>query len=269
MKRVLFITGASRGIGRAIALKFAAEEQACIVIAAKTSDPHPTLEGTIHTVAEEVEKLGGSALPIVVDVRDETQIINAIEQTITTFGQLDVLINNASAISLTDTVHTPMKKYDLMQAVNVRATFACSQAAIPFLKQSQNGHILTLSPPLNLDPKWLAPHLAYTMSKYGMSMCTLGLAKELESDNVSVNSLWPRTSIATDAIRVNFPEQVYKMSRKPDIVADAAYWILNQPPKKLTGQLLVDEDVLRKSGINDFSVYAIDPSVEPFQDLFL
>jgi citronellol/citronellal dehydrogenase len=268
MTKVLFITGASRGIGRAIAHKFA-REKACIVIAAKTDSPHPKLAGTIHSVAKEIEQLGGQALPLVVDVRDEELIHQALAKTIATFGKLDILVNNASAISLTDTLATPMKRYDLMQAVNVRATFACSQAAIVYLKKSENPHILTLSPPLTIDAKWFAPHLAYTISKYGMSMCTLGLAEELRQYGIAVNSLWPRTTIATDAIRVNFPEIIYKSSRKPDIVADAAHWILTQPAKSLTGQFLIDEDVLAKAGVNDFSMYAIDPTFKPYPDLFL
>ncbi|MDI9818212.1 MULTISPECIES: NAD(P)-dependent oxidoreductase [unclassified Legionella] len=268
MTSVLFISGGSRGIGRAIAHRFA-REGACIAIAAKTDKPHPTLEGTIHTVAKEIEDLGGSALPLMVDVRDENQIHRAMEKTILTFGKLDILINNASAISLTDTLSTSMKRYDLMQAVNTRATFACSQAAIPHLKNTDNPHILTLSPPLTMDSKWFAPHLAYTISKYGMSMCTLGLSEELASYGIAVNSLWPRTTIATDAIRVNFPEAIYRASRKPEIMADAAYWILTQSAKSLTGQFLIDEEVLTKAGVKDFSVYAMDPTVEPFPDLFL
>lgn len=268
MNRVIFISGASRGIGRAIALKFA-REKACIAIAAKTAEPNPRLEGTIHSVAAEIESLGGHALPLHVDVRDEAQIQQAIEQTVAMFGHLDVLVNNASAISLTDTINTPMKKYDLMQAVNARATFACSQAAIPHLKRSENPHILTLSPPLSIDNRWFAPHLAYTISKFGMSMCTLGLAAELREFGIAVNSLWPKTTIATDAIRVHFPEAIYRASRTPEIVADAAHWILNQQATDLTGQFLIDEDVLVNSGIVDFSRYAIDPEIKPYQDLFL
>lgn len=268
MTKVLFITGASRGIGRMIAHKFA-REKASIVIAAKTDTPHPKLEGTIYSVAKEVEQLGGRALPLVVDVRDEEQIHQAMEKTIASFGKLDILINNASAISLTDTLSTSMKRYDLMQSVNTRATFACSQAAIPHLKKSENPHILTLSPPLTMKSKWFAPHLAYTISKFGMSMCTLGHAEELKPYGIAVNSLWPRTTIATDAIRVNFPQAIYKASRKPEIVADAAYWILTQPAKSVTGQFFIDEEVLAKAGIDDFSVYAIEPTIEPFQDLFL
>ncbi len=268
MTKVLFITGASRGIGRAIAHRFA-REGACIAIAAKTDTPHPKLEGTIYTVAEEIEQLGGKALALKVDVRDEAQIQAAMDKTINTFGKLDVLINNASAIQLTDCIHTSMKSYDLMQAVNARATFACSQAAIPFLKNSDNPHILTLSPPLSMKAEWFGPHVAYTISKYGMSMCTLGLAAELKELGIAVNSLWPRTTIATDAIRVHFPSAIYQASRKPEIVADAAYWILNQPSRQCTGNFMIDEDILRDAGLSDFSQYAIDSNIEPFKDLFL
>lgn len=268
MSQVVFITGGSRGIGRAIAHKFA-KEKACIVIAAKTDSPNPKLAGTIHSVAAEIRELGGQALPLMVDVRDEAQIFSAMEKTISEFGQLDVLINNASAISLTDTVSTPMKRYDLMQAVNTRATFACAQAAIPHLKKSANPHILTLSPPLMTEPKWYGPHLAYTISKMGMSLCTLGLAEELKKWGIAANSLWPKTTIATDAIRVHFPDEIYKASRTPQIVADAAYWIINQSSKEVTGQFFVDEEVLKNSGIQDFSMYAIDPAIKPYPDLFL
>ncbi|KTD64060.1 SDR family oxidoreductase [Legionella spiritensis] len=268
MSKVLFISGASRGIGRAIAHKFA-RENAAIVVAAKTDTPHPKLAGTIHSVAAEIVALGGHALPLVVDVRDEQQITVAIEKTIAEFGQLDVLINNASAISLTDTLSTPMKRYDLMQAVNTRATFACSQAAIPYLEKSSNPHILTLSPPLSLEKKWYAEHLAYTISKMGMSLCTLGLAEELKSVGIGVNSLWPKTTIGTDAIRVHFPEDIYKASRKPEIVADAAFWILTQPSREVTGNFFIDEEVLRNAGQRDFSTYAIDPNRELYPDLFL
>ncbi|KGP63917.1 short-chain dehydrogenase [Legionella norrlandica] len=269
MSKVIFITGGSRGIGREIALKFAANDKANIVIAAKTAEPHPKLEGTIYSVAKEIEKLGGKALPLMVDVRDEQQIQKAITKTLETFGQLDVLVNNASAISLTDTLNTPMKRYDLMHGVNVRATFACSQAAIPYLLESDNPHILTLSPPLNMDKTWFAHHLAYTMSKYGMSMCTLGLAEEFKEAGIAVNSLWPKTTIATDAIRVHFPRELYMASRKPQIMADAAYWIVHQPSRSTTGNFFIDEDVLRQSGVTDFSVYAMDPNAQLYPDLFL
>jgi citronellol/citronellal dehydrogenase len=268
MSRVIFISGASRGIGRAIAHRFA-REKACIAIAAKTTTPHATLDGTIYTVAAEVEALGGQALPLILDVRDDEQIKRAMEETVAAFGHIDALVNNASAISLTDTLATPMKRYDLMQAVNTRATFACSQAALPYLIHSKNPHILTLSPPLTLESQWFAHHLAYTISKFGMSMCTLGLAAEFLEKGIAVNSLWPQTTIATDAVRVHFPEEIYLASRKPEIVADAAYWILNQPSTSLTGQFLIDETVLRHTGVEDFSKYAIDPAIPSQLDLFL
>lgn len=268
MSKVLFITGGSRGIGREIALKFA-KEKASIVIAAKTETPNPKLEGTIYSVAEEIRQLGGNALPLVVDVRDEMQIASAMEKTIAEFGKLDVLINNASAINLSDTLSTSMKRYDLMQSVNARATYACSQAAIPHLMKSDNPHILTLSPPLSFNEKWYAQHLAYTMSKFGMSMCTLGMAEEFKKAGIAINSLWPKTTIATDAIRVHFPDEIYRASRKPSIVADAAHWIIEQPSRSLTGQFLIDEEILIKAGIKDFSVYAVDPKIKPYPDLFL
>lgn len=268
MSKVIFITGASRGIGREIALKFA-KEKACIVIAAKTDAPNPKLGGTIHSVAEEIRQSGGQALPLVVDVRFEDQIASAIDKTIVEFGKLDVLVNNASAISLTDTLTTSMKRYDLMQSVNARATFACSQAAIPHLMKSANPHILTLSPPLSFNEQWYAKHLAYTMSKFGMSMCTLGMAEEFKDAGIAINSLWPKTTIATDAIRVNFPDAIYRASRKPAIVADAAHWIISQPSRSLTGQFFIDEEILINAGVSDFSVYAVDPKIKPFPDLFL
>jgi len=267
--RTIFITGASRGIGREIALRCAADG-ANIVIAAKTVEPHPKLKGTIHSVAEEVEKLGGKALPIHLDVRDDAEIAAAIEQTIQRFGGIDILINNASAINLTNTLETSAKRFDLMFGVNVRATFLCSQACIPHLAKSTNPHILTLSPPLNMNPRWFKDHLAYTMSKYGMSMCTLGLAEEFKAQGIAVNSLWPRTAIATAAIETFFPPEVLRASRKPRIMADAAYQIITSPSKTTTGNFFVDEDVLRKAGTVDFSQYAHDPSVsKPYIDLFL
>lgn len=268
MSQKLFITGASRGIGRQIALKFA-EHGASIAIVAKSDKPHPILEGTIHSVAEEVENAGGKALPISCDVRSEEQVKQAIDQTVAHFGGLDGLVNNASAISLTNTLDTDIKRYDLMQAINARATFMCSKFAIPHLKNSANPHILTLSPPLTMHPKWFGPHLAYTMSKYGMSMCTLGLADELKEVGIAANSLWPRTTIATDAIRVHFPEEIYQSSRKPAIVADAAYWIMTQPAKIITGHFFIDEEILRNEGVDDFKQYAINPSIDPYDDLFI
>jgi citronellol/citronellal dehydrogenase len=270
MGKVIFITGATRGIGRAIALKFA-KQGAMIAIAAKSESPHPTLAGTIHSVAEEIRAFGGQALPLRVDVRDEDAVKEAIETTVNHFGQdrLDILINNASAISLTNTSDTTMKRYDLMQAVNTRATFACAHFAIDFLKRSENPHILTLSPPLNLEPKWFGAHLGYTISKYGMSMCTLGLANELCEFNIAANSLWPKTTIATDAIKVHFPDEIYQASRHPKIVADAADWILSQNSQSCTGNFFIDEEVLKASGVIDFDQYAVNKDSKLYSDLFL
>ncbi len=267
-KKTIFITGSSRGIGRSIALR-CAKDGANIVIVAKTAEPHPKLPGTIYTVAEEVEKAGGKALPLMVDIRDEVAIQAAVQETVAKFGGIDILVNNASAISLTPTLETPMKRFDLMFGVNVRATFACSQACIPHLQRGNNPHILTLSPPLNMDGKWFKDNLAYTMSKYGMSECTLGLAAEFAKDGIAVNSLWPKTSIATAAIQYNFPEAIYQCSRKPEIVADAAYVILTSDSRTTTGKFFVDEDVLREAGITDFNQYAIDPSKRTYKDFFL
>jgi citronellol/citronellal dehydrogenase len=266
--RTLFITGASRGIGREIALR-AARDGANVVVAAKTSDPHPKLKGTIHSVAEEVVKAGGKALAIQLDVRDGAAVAEAVGRAAREFGGLDILVNNASAISLTPTEATAAKRFDLMMGVNVRATFLCSQAAIPHLRKSANPHILTLSPPLNMDPKWFAGHVAYTISKYGMSMCTLGMAEELRGDGIAVNSLWPRTTIATAAVAVNFPEAILKASRHAAIMADAAHVILTSDAKKNTGNFHIDEDVLKGAGTKDFARYAVTPGVPLFQDLFI
>ena len=266
--RTLFITGASRGIGREIALR-AARDGANVVVAAKTSDPHPKLEGTIHSVAEEVVKAGGKSLAIQLDVRDEAAVAEAVNRAAREFGGLDILVNNASAISLTPTAATPAKRLDLMLGVNVRATFLCSQAAIPHLKKSPNAHILTLSPPLNLDPKWFAGHVAYTISKYGMSMCTLGMAEELRGDGIAVNSLWPRTTIATAAVAVHFPEAILKASRHAAIMADAAHAILTSDARKNSGNFYIDEEVLTRRGMKDFERYAVTPGAPLFADLFL
>ena len=266
--RTLFITGASRGIGREIALR-AARDGANVVIAAKTAQPHPKLAGTIHTVAEEVRAAGGRALAIQLDVRDAEAIAAAVETAVREFGGLDILVNNASAISLTPTLATPARRYDLMMGVNVRATFLCSQAAIPHLARAANPHILTLSPPLNLDPEWFAGHVAYTMSKYGMSMCTLGMAAELAPQGIAVNSLWPRTTIATAAVEVHFPEAILKASRTAAIMADAAHLILTSEARTHTGRFHLDEDVLRHAGVTDFERYAVTPGVAPNRDLFV
>ncbi len=266
--KTIFITGASRGIGREIALKLASLG-ANIVITAKTAEPHPTLAGTIHSVAEEVREVGGNALAIQLDVRDEVQIQAAVQQAVDRFGGIDCLINNASAISLTPTLKTSMKRYDLMQSVNARATFACSQACLPFLLKAENPHILTLSPPLSLKPKWFKDHAAYTLSKYGMSLCTLGMAAEFKEQGVAINSLWPKTTIATAAIEVNFPKEIYQASRTPAIVADAALEILSQPSQEVSGHFFIDEEVLREAGVTDFSAYAINPAVPTYPDLYI
>jgi citronellol/citronellal dehydrogenase len=266
--KVVFITGASRGIGREIALR-CARDGAKVVIAAKTDKPHPSLEGTIHTVAKEVEDAGGQALAIQLDVRDEAAVYAAVAKTVETFGGIDILVNNASAIFISSTLNTPMKRYDLISSVNARATFLCSQACIPHLTNSANPHILNLSPPLNMKAKWFKDHLAYTMSKYGMSMCTLGMSEEFKSSGIAVNSLWPQTTIATAAIAVNFPKQILQASRKPEIMADAAYEILTSPSREVTGNFFIDEELLKTRGVKDFGHYAINPNVPLFDDLFL
>lgn len=266
--KVIFITGSSRGIGREIALK-AAADGAIIVVTGKTDKPNPKLPGTIFTVAEEIEKAGGQALPLVLDVREEAQIQSVVDEVIKQLGRIDILVNNASAIQLTSTVETPMRRFDLMFGVNVRATFACGQACIPHLAKAKNPHILTLSPPINLNPKWFKDHVAYTMSKYGMSMCTLGWAEELKSFGIAANSLWPRTTIATMAIKAHFPEPIWQASRHPIIMAEAAHWILTQDSREVTGNFFIDEDVLKKAGVTDFSSYALNPQAALFDDLFL
>ncbi len=266
-KRIL-ITGASRGIGEAIAMR-AARDGASIAVAAKSSVAHPKLPGTIHSVAKNIEAFGGKALPIKLDVREVDNIQQAVQKTVDEFGGIDILVNNASAIYLAPTLDTPMKRFDLMFNVNVRATFAVSQACLPHLLKSDNPHILNLAPPLNMDKKWFKDHCAYTMSKYGMSMCTLGMAAEFKDKGVAVNSLWPKTAIATAAIEVNFPPQILQASRKADIMADAAHIILTRNSKTCSGNFFIDEAVLQQEGIDDFSSYAINPEVELFHDFFL
>jgi citronellol/citronellal dehydrogenase len=265
--RTVFITGASRGIGRAIALR-AARDGARVVIVAKTAEPHPTLQGTIHSVADEVVRAGGQALPVAVDIRDEAAVGGAVAKAVETFGGIDVLVNNASAISLTGTLATPMKRYDLMQDVNTRATFLCSQACLPHLLRSSNPHILTISPPPNLAPRWFGPHLAYTLSKYGMSLCTIGFAAEFGDRGVAANSLWPATTIATAAVEVFFPEALAS-SRTPDIMADAAHLVLARDSRAATGQFFVDETVLRDAGVTDFEPYAVTRGAVPRRDIFI
>ncbi len=266
--KTIFITGGSRGIGLAIA-KRAASEGANIVIAAKTVKPHPKLPGTIYTAAEEIEAAGGRALPLQVDIREESEIAAAMKKASQEFGGIDVLINNASAINLTGTLETPMKRFDLMFDVNVRGTFAASQAAIPYLLESSNPHILTLSPPLNLDPKWFRQHTAYTMSKYGMSMCVLGMAAEFAEQGIAVNALWPRTVIATAALAMLGGLVKPENCRKPEILADAAVAILKRDAKTNTGNFYIDDEVLREEGITDLEHYAVEPGKPLAPDLFL
>jgi citronellol/citronellal dehydrogenase len=255
--KTVFITGASRGIGKAIGLR-AARDGANVVVTGKTSEPHPTLPGTIHTAAAEMEAAGGKTLAVAMDVRDEAQVEAAIAQTVERFGGLDVLVNNASAIALTGTLDTPMKRFDLMHQVNTRGTFLCSQKAIPHLKRADNPHILNLAPPLaaTLRPKWFAPHLAYTMAKYGMSLCTYGMAEEFKNDGIAVNALWPRTAIDTEAIRVISGEEVRRTrTRRVEIVADAAHFILTRPSRTYTGRFLIDDNVMKEAGVTDLSRY--------------
>jgi len=270
--KTLFITGASRGIGRAIALR-AAGDGANVAICAKTIAPHPKLPGTIHSVAKEIEDAGGKALPIQLDVRDADNILAAVKQCADHFGGIDICINNASAISLTQTVDTPAKRFDLMFDCNVRGTYLVSQACVPHLLQSaeagRNPHILNLSPPLSMNPGWFEHHVAYTMSKYGMSMCTLGMAAEFKRAGIAVNSLWPRTTIATAAVEFNFPEDVLKASRTTDIMADAAHVILVSDSRRHSGNFYLDESVLRQAGVSDFERYAVSAGTPLFTDLFV
>ena len=265
--KTLFITGASRGIGKAIALR-AAADGANVVIAAKTAEPHPKLSGTIYTAAAEIEAAGGKALPLVVDVRNDDEVFAAVARAVETFGGIDVLVNNASAISLTGTLQTPMKRYDLMHQINLRGTYLCSQACLPHLLKAENPHVLNLAPPLNMKAKWFRNHVAYTMAKYGMSMCVLGMAEEFRG-KVAVNALWPRTAIATAAIDMIGGEAMMKRSRKVEIMSDAAHAILVRPFEEHTGNFYIDDEVLRQEGVTDFGKYAVDPSVEPMLDFFL
>lgn len=267
--KTLFITGASRGIGLAIGVR-AAQDGANVVIAAKTSEPHPKLPGTIHTAAKDIEAAGGKALPLVVDIRHEDQILAAVEKTVETFGGIDILVNNASAIFLAGTVETPLKRFDLMHQINTRGTFACSQACIPHLKKAKNPHILNISPPLNMDAKWFAPHVAYTMAKYGMSLCVLGMSAELKSAGIAVNALWPRTAIATAAVQnLLGGDQAIRGSRKPEIMADAAHAILARNSREATGNFYIDDEVLAAEGVTDLEKYAVTPGAPLMMDFFL
>lgn len=266
--KTLFISGGSRGIGLAIARR-AAADGANIAIAAKTDQPHPKLAGTIHTAAEEIEAAGGRALPIVCDIRDEAMVRAAVDQTAEHFGGIDICINNASAISLTNTLDTPMKRYDLMHQINTRGTYLVSRTCIPYLKQADNPHVLNLAPPLDMRAKWFGPHVAYTMAKYGMSMCVLGMAAEFADDGIAFNALWPRTAIATAAIELIAGKEGLRGCRKPEIMADAAHAILTRDAKSFTGQFCLDDLILHEQGVTDFSHYAVDPTQPLMPDFFV
>lgn len=267
--RTLFVSGGSRGIGLAIA-KRAAQDGANIIIAAKTAEPHPKLQGTIYTAAEEIEAAGGKALPVVCDIRSEEQVAEAVEQGADHFGGIDICVNNASAIALTPTLQTPMKRFDLMHQVNTRGTFLVSKTCIPYLMKSGNPHILNLSAPLNMEEKWFAPHVAYTMAKFGMSMCVLGMAGEFREQGIAVNALWPRTTIATAAVQnLLGGDELTRRSRKPEIMGDAAHVILTKPSREFTGNFCIDDEVLESAGVSDLSVYAVDPTAELAPDFFV
>ncbi len=252
--KTLFITGASRGVGKAIGLR-AARDGANVVIVAKTAEPHPKLPGTIYTAAKDVESAGGRALPVATDIRFDDQVQSAVDQAVTHFGGIDILVNNASAIFLAGTLDTPMKRYDLMFDINSRGAFLCTQACLPHLRKSANPHVLNLSPPLSMEPRWFAPHPAYTLSKYAMSTWVLGMAEEFRGEGIAFNALWPRTTIDTEAIRLILGEDMRRRSRKPDILADAAHVILTHDSRTFTGRFCIDEDILRGAGVTDFSRY--------------
>jgi len=267
--KTLFITGASRGIGLAIALR-AARDGANIAIAAKTAQAHKHLPGTIYTAAEDIEKAGGKALPLIVDVRDEASVSEAVEKTVAAFGGIDICVNNASAIQLTGTLATDMKRYDLMHQINARGTFLTSRACIPHLKRAANPHVLTLSPPLDMSPRWFAPHVAYTMAKFGMSLCVLGMAEEFRPDGIAFNALWPRTGIATAAIQFALAgEEGLRGCRTVEIMADAAHAIFEKPAREFTGAFLIDDTFLYGEGVRDFEVYRVDPTHPLMPDFFV
>jgi len=266
-QKTLFITGGSRGIGLAIACR-AARDGANIIIAAKTAEPHPKLPGTIYTAADAVERAGGKALPIVVDVRDEASVAAAIRAGIERFGGIDILVNNASALSLTDTPTTDMKRYDLIQQINARGTYLCTRLALPHLQRASNPHVLNISPPLDLNPKWFGPHVAYSIAKFGMSLCTLGHADEFKSYKIAVNSLWPITTIDTAAVRSHL-QDLTDASRTPEIMADAAHAIFLKPSHAVTGHFFLDEEVLRSEGVTNFDRYAVNPSLPLVADYFV
>jgi citronellol/citronellal dehydrogenase len=267
--KTLFVTGASRGIGLAIALR-AARDGANIAIAAKTAEPHPKLPGTIYSAAEEIEKAGGHALPLIVDVRDEANVADAVAQSVAKFGGVDICVNNASAITLTGTLQTDMKRYDLMHSVNTRGTFVTSKACLPHLLKAANPHVLNLSPPLDMSAKWFAGHTAYTMAKYGMSMCVLGMAAEFAGQGVAFNALWPRTAIATAAVKYALGgDDSMRASRTPEIMADAACVIFNRPARECSGNFFIDDILLYESGERDFDKYRVDPTKPLLPDFFV
>jgi citronellol/citronellal dehydrogenase len=267
--KTLFITGASRGIGKAIALR-AARDGAKVVVAAKTAEPHPKLDGTVYTAVKELEAAGGKALACITDIRFEDQVQAAVDKAVQTFGGIDIVVNNASAISLTGTLDTPMKRYDLMHGINTRGTFLTSKTALPHLLKGRNPHILNISPPLLMESRWFAHHVAYTMAKYGMSMCVLGMAEELKEQGVAVNALWPRTVIATAAVKnLLGGDEVVRHARKPEIMGDAAHAILTRDSRKCTGNFFIDDEVLRSEGVTNLDHYAVTPGVELQPDFFV
>ncbi len=267
--KTLFISGGSRGIGLAIALR-AARDGANVALIAKTAEPHPKLEGTVYTAAAQIEEAGGRVLPVVGDIRDEAQVVRAVAQAAERFGGIDVCVNNASAINLSGTEALEIKRYDLMQSINTRGTFVVSRACIPHLKRSANPHILTLSPPVSLEPRWLGPHVGYTIAKYGMTLCALGFAAEFAGDGIASNALWPRTLIATAAVQnLLGGDQAMARARRPELYADAAYAVITRPSRDCTGNAFLCEDVLAAEGVTDFDRYAYLPGAEPQADLFV
>jgi citronellol/citronellal dehydrogenase len=267
--KTLFISGGSRGIGLAIALR-AAQDGANVIIAAKTAEPHAKLPGTIYSAAEEIEDAGGQALPVICDIREEKQVEEAVSAGVDKFGGIDICINNASAISLTPTLQTKMSRFDLMHQVNTRGTFLVSKTCIPHLLKAENPHILNLSPPLNIEEKWFAPHVAYTMAKFGMSLCVLGMAGEFRKQGIAVNALWPRTTIATAAVKnLLGGDEMIRCSRTPEIMGDAAHAILTRPSREFTGNFCVDDEVLESIGVTDLSKYAVEPGAKLFPDFFV
>jgi citronellol/citronellal dehydrogenase len=267
--KTMFISGGSRGIGLAIAIR-AAKDGANVIIAAKTAEPHPKLPGTIYTAADEIRAAGGEALAVVCDIRSEEQVEDAVRFGVEKFGGIDICVNNASAISLEPTTRTTMRRFDLMQQVNTRGTFLVSKTCVPHLEKSDNPHILNMSPPLNMDEKWFAPHVAYSIAKYGMSLCVLGMAGEFREKGIAVNALWPRTTIATAAVQnLLGGDEIVRRSRKPEILADAAHIILSKPAREFTGNFCIDDEILESAGITDLMRYAVDPSAKLVPDFFV